>query len=625
MRREVQMMMARMAVETGDGLFDDDASLLRTDAWPTPIHTAITEGRALNTRVSAVYAVALAEMGRHEDAGEVIHALARLQDRKQTSSTYGLWGYWAEEPPSQMRPADHNWADFIGESLAHLLSRHRSNLDPGSRQAAEESLHHAARAIMRRNVDVDYTNIAAKGAFVTYAAGGLLGDPILLAYGDQRVRSLADHARRTGGFAEYASPEYWRVTMDAYAALRAISSSPEAHEHSSSLVRHGWNHFLARWHAPTQQLGGPMARCYHTDLRTNPAVSIILHSAAPGLIPEAELRRRADNAKPVDRVELVLPALIDHGIPHLREELLRAHESRRVSENVGIRYFGETNPGPMTETTRETLSVRNDAVATTESNLQLTLGSINHGDSWVQRRPLLAYWRHASDDPSTAPLRAVELAIRTGDKTVAAGVVTTHQSDGLVTWSVGAASPTGWDHIHLDATADPLDDRYRSLEAHFDFTGIEGSVVLVDDEPLAATATARPVGHLTIVDQEVQFDLRIAVSGSPATAIPTPSGLRVAVPLNGDSSSRFFAAGYLEAGSAGETSAVSVDVVDGDGVMTMAVARGPLIIEHRARSQIGTRREHALATRTSMSDHHGGRLGRRPARPHQAPGTIIES
>ena len=144
-------------------------------------HTRLRDGRVHATRDSADYALLLLEEGSDASLNRARKVLGRvlgLQVVQPQSPWYGIWGYYLEEPADRMAPADWNWADFIGGTLLVIELRHGARLGAELRARLGEAVRHAAYSIERRNVSMDYTNIAIKGTFVTQGAAELLGDAL---------------------------------------------------------------------------------------------------------------------------------------------------------------------------------------------------------------------------------------------------------------------------------------------------------------------------------------------------------------------------------------------------------------------------------------------------------------
>ncbi|MFJ2873954.1 hypothetical protein [Streptomyces sp. NPDC087298] len=488
----------RAALDEGDRCWDAEANLLRVEAPYNPIHTHIKGGLAHPTRNSLHYALLLLERGGEGDAERahaVILRIAALQDRSPENPTYGLWGYYAEEPAAEMDPADWNWADFLGIALLLVHARHGDRLPAGVRGELRESLRHAAASIVRRNVHMTYTNVAVMGTFVTLAAGRLLDDEELFAYGKDRMVRLSRAVDGTGSFTEFNSPSYWGVVLQTLTLIREHVDDAEVLELNDRLHDRLWQHFLARWHPPTRQLSGPMARCYSNDLGVPPflakAVRGELGAPVPGPV-RGEMSTGLDAC-----VDYRMP---DWVLPRLRE-LAGKHEHREL-------FTG----GPAPET------------GTTWLDPVTTLGSVNHQDTWLQRRPLFGHW--VRPDGSAGHLH-VHLVKDDGaeDFDFASGVLSTVQSGPHVAWLTGFACPAGDRHHHLDMITPGDRFRARSLRLVVDLIG------------------APPVAEASTIDGGVALDLGTArldfrlaggsFGGRTPTArlVPRADGVRIEVVL----------------------------------------------------------------------------------------------
>lgn len=473
----------------GDAGYDPDRGLILADATPNPIHTKIVSGRAHRIRDSLAYVLALWELHRAGDAvvdGEqrivraerVLDEVLALQDTDPDSTTYGLWSYWAEEPLAEMSPPDWNWADFLGEFLALILLRHGADLDPALAERARAALGHAAASIIRRDVDLDYTNIAVKGAFVTLAAGSILGDEGLSAYGRDRLRRLHSSLTKSRSFAEYNSPTYWHVVMAAFTGIRQYIADPEHIDLAEDLERVAWEHFLARWHPPTGQLAGPMARCYATDLHRRPGPLLVVQRVASD-----SWRFFDDGAVPAD-VQAAHDAVLDYRIP----ADLRARLDHPVGEHTVRETFAETHyiPGQVAGISSAAANghppVVVPTVGTSWHEGGVTLGSVNFGDTWVQRRPLLGYWAEPGDDPVDvdAIARFVSVEVQRNGHGFAGGSFSSAQEGSDVLWAFSCVTPSGDAHIHLDTIPRGEVAPTESLAVRFTIRGLEGAAVLAD-------------------------------------------------------------------------------------------------------------------------------------------------
>ncbi|MCX4966508.1 hypothetical protein OHA98_17020 [Streptomyces sp. NBC_00654] len=441
---EYDRSLLRAALAEGDRCWDAEANLLQVEAPYNPIHTHIKGGPAHPTRNSLHYALLLLERdgdGDAERAHSVILEVAGLQDRSPANDTYGIWGYYAEEPADRMDPADWNWADFLGIHLLLIHARHGERLPAPVLREVHESLRHAAASIIRRNVHLTYTNVAAMGTFVTLAAGKVLGDEAVFAYGKERMARLAEAIDTTGSFTEFNSPSYWGVVIQTLTLIREHVRDEEVLAVNERLHDRLWEHFLARWHPPTRQLSGPMARCYSNDLGAPPH----LVKATRGLVGGP-----AGEAAPTGLLEGV-HACVDYRMPDWARPRLLELESEHEHREL----FLET-PSPET--------------GTTWLDRVTTLGSVNHQDTWLQRRPLFGHWVRPDGGAGHVHVHLVK-DDGAEDFDFASGVIGTVQSGPHVAWMTGFACPAGDRHHHLDMIRPGDRFRARSLRLVVDAIG----------------------------------------------------------------------------------------------------------------------------------------------------------
>ncbi|MFD7154612.1 hypothetical protein ACFV9C_08445 [Kribbella sp. NPDC059898] len=445
----------RLARVAGDQAYDATAGLIAQEAKYNPIHTRIWTGIRHPHRESVAYALVLLESGVAADvllAEEILLRVLAEQDVEDASPTYGIWSYYHEEPLDRMVPPDWNWADFIGRELAFVLFRHEARLSDATRTAVRVGLGHAARSIIRRNVAMSYTNIAAKGTFVTLAAGQLLKDAELTEYAVHRVGRLREQIEAAGSFAEYNSAGYWTITMEAIAAIVQYVDEPEAVAGARWIVERLWEHLAGRWHARTGQLSGPMARVYTDEPARTPDLLALLAKATGfgGIF--------ADLPELTPTLGLAGPALVEVEAPAAVVERLLDTPTGVVRERFS--YLEGQVP----------------VVGTTWHGADATLGSVSAGEYWLQRRPLMGYWR-APDDPAWGPSRFVKLHLMKDDHDFSSAVFASVQSGSQVLWSVSFVSPGGDEHIGLHQIEAGQAFPVSSLRLVLEIAGADGATV----------------------------------------------------------------------------------------------------------------------------------------------------
>lgn len=436
------------AVQAYDASFDpQEAMLVRQIGGAYNYHSALGNTRGHPTRESLEYALLLLEAGapaRIGRATRIIERVIALQETDPASKFYGLWGYYLEEPPPRMTPADFNWADFNGSLLLVIHFRHAARLPAALSAKVRQAIRHAAYSVRRRNVAMTYTNIAAKGTFVTLAAGQLLEDRGLWNYATERQRRFARTVDETGSFAEYNSPTYANVTLANLTRIRMFVKDPEVQALNERLHERLWLHLGRHWHVPTRQLAGPMSRCYSTDIGS----PLWLQKALGGRLAFASLEDiRARRAVASGEV-----GVLDYRCPeHLAPLFLEARLPRQHRELFTPQVQG-----------------------TTWLDKDYCLGTVNRGTFWIQQRALLAYWGGPG-----RPARYAHLRFMHDDYDFSSALLYATQERNRVLGLVTFRNPGGDKHPSLD----PIRDgqfQAASLRLRLDIADPQARARLVD-------------------------------------------------------------------------------------------------------------------------------------------------
>lgn len=319
------------------------------------------------TRESATYAVALADYGHPQAAERINRIVRRLADEQDTnpfSLTFGTWSWYVEEPLSEMRPPDLNWSNFIGARLCELLWDYEALLEPDTREKAKFALLNACASIMRRNVGMDYTNIAVMAIRVTGMAGQLLNNPDLTNYAAAQMQRFAAYTREQGGLTEYNSPVYTVTALLEFEAIVHYLTDEKFHRDASALLRQTWETIAFHFHAPTEQWAGPHSRAY-TDLLATESWPMV-----------------------EDRVGLNVPAR-QKGLQRPPQYTIPCPDDLRV-------YFTDAAPFPRTVRERFRRFPDGDELwGTTWLTPEACLGSASIAMCWAQAHPVIGYWKGA--------------------------------------------------------------------------------------------------------------------------------------------------------------------------------------------------------------------------------------
>jgi hypothetical protein len=447
------------SVKAGDLRYDPKEHMLRVIIPPGyRYHTTLRDTQAHPTRDSLEYALSLLEEGsapRVERARTILDRVLPLQVSDPDSKWYGIWGYYLEEPPEKMAPADWNWADFNGSYLLLIELRHGAKLVGTLRKQVRQAIAHAAESIRRRNVAMSYTNIAIMGTFVTMAAAELLGDSGLKDYARDRSLRLARQIDETGTFNEYNSPTYARVSLTSLTRYRMFVRDQETRGRMARIERRLWEHMAAHWDAARAQFAGPMSRCYSNDL----GAPLWLEKSLDGRLALAQLSDRTGADAET--------AIHDYRCPQdLVDRFLTPRPGREHVELFTYERAGDA---------------RFPVQGTTWFDRDFSLGTVNRGDFWNQRRPLLAYYGDRSRPPRTVVMRVVK-----DGYDFSSALLFSVQKGPRVLGLVNFRNPGGDRHISLDPIQDGafkcgrlfLELRVEGLEESYVLKEVQNGVVL---------------------------------------------------------------------------------------------------------------------------------------------------
>lgn len=459
-----------------DWRYDPVEKMIRRPFSSPGYHTTLKGGYVHPTRDSLNYAVALLDAGRPGDlerAGQILRRVIALQDQDPNSRTYGIWSWFAEEPLDKMSPPDWNWADFCGAQLLQVAVDHMDRLDSDLQRLVRESIIHAGRAIKRRNVGPGYTNIAVMGAYVTLVAGELFEDDELAEYGKARLRRFYEHTFANGSFSEYNSPTYSVVAINELSRMLRHVKDAESRRLLHELNRFAFSHAARHFHAPTRQWAGPHSRCYATLLRDGTLA--FLQRASHGklnFLPES----RAFESLDAHRLGAECPDEFLHYFTKLPKPRLE------------VEAFAKNPPD------------RHDIIGTSYLHPDYTLGSVNIGDLWNQRRPLLAYWKTDSG------VVAMRLRCLHDGYDYSSASIFSVQDKSDVLGAVVFATDRGDTHISLDRIKDAT-IKARDLRLRLQFEGAVESLNLPEQVRLdrPSRITSGPVA--------VSFQIARAVFG----------------------------------------------------------------------------------------------------------------
>lgn len=464
--------------------FDPEYQLVNATIGPGfKIHSALPPGSAVHeTRSSAHYALELMERSGPDDGARatgILRELVACQDADETSPTFGLWGYYHEEPARRMQPPDYNWADFIGALLLLVVHRHATTLSPEVQSLLGGAIRRAAQCSIRRNVSMSYTNIAVKSTFLIVGAAELLGDAALDQAARDRLAKFAQaYDKPVGGcspWAEFNSPTYAAVSLTNFARMRQYWRDDNNRALAARLERRLWEHLAHHWHAPTRQFTGPMSRCYRTDLRADAAIQALLQKATNG---QLDFYATPEELPPTGDVAL---------------------HSFQCPEDLVPRFVTLEAPTAATPPYRECYGAQKEKVRPLQGTVwktsAYTLGTVNRLDMWTQRRNLLLRWKTPDDaGPRPAGRYAVLRLLKDGYDFASATLVCV-QERGSALGIVTFARDAGDKHINLHV----VNDRFLAsdLRLSLEIVGLSADITPTAFDPVVgATLALAPEAHL---------------------------------------------------------------------------------------------------------------------------------
>lgn len=448
------------ALERWNQKYDPTEKMIKEPFHSPGYHTTLKGGWVHPTRSSLTYAVGLLDSGIEEyrvRAIEILEKVISLQDKDPNSPTYGIWSWFYEEPLYKMSPPDWNWANFCGKELLQIALDHFERLPEKLVEDIKDSIFHACRSIMRRNVGPSYTNIAIMGAYVTLLAGELFRWDDVLSYGKDSLRRIYEYTKYHSAFTEYNSPTYTMVAIEDISRMLSHIKDEECLKMAEYLNDVAWKCVATHFHPPTGQWAGPHSRCYN-NIQGIPFWSRI-QLATRGKV---KLLREDEIYTDINwhRVNMRCPdKYIDY--------FIELNETREIRE---VFYKGESELSPEMKVITG-VPIYPTLVATSYLTPYYCIGTFSKTDFWNQRRGLIGYsgdrerttyfqlrCLHDGYDYSSCLLHSVQL------KNYILGIV-------------NFAIDYGDTHISLDKVKDAT-IRARDLRLRLEFGGYIEDIIL---------------------------------------------------------------------------------------------------------------------------------------------------
>lgn len=417
-----------------DERYDSKLCLLGECCKQRGYHTNIKNGTWVHSAErSLMYAVALMDTGEYSRAADTAAAVVKLQETDKDSGYFGIWPYFYEEPVSEMSPPDPNSADFCSKMLLQLLIDYSDVLVEDLKESITNAVKNACCAIMRRDVEIQYTNVVLMDTYVTVIAGELFGDVTLLEFGKNKLTRFWAYTQSMGGLNEYNSPNYnLLVARDIALFMRQVRDA-EIKGILEEINDFVWRGIAEHFFVPLNEWTAPNARRYE-DFLTEAQLS------------EVEAAARGDESDIIGlfamRDRLECPVKYRKSFFEPQEKYIQ----RINSYGYMYPYFAFAQ------------------VNTTYMTKRYALGSYNRSEMWNQIRPLQMFFGDADNKKS------LRLRVLHDCYDFSSGLLHCVQYRNKILGSIGFSTDRGDTHISIDTLKD---GRFKASElaAVFEVTG----------------------------------------------------------------------------------------------------------------------------------------------------------
>lgn len=361
-------------LESKNKEYDESKKMLFCITQNKHYHSDLDSGIVVHqTRESLEYAVALLKTEDEtykKRAVDIIETILPMQETDESLPYCGIWPYYPEDPLRGREAAvDYNWADFIAVPLIDVLINHSDYIGDQLAGKIKDALVLAAKAIRKRNVQPDYTNMCIMGTYVCYVVGDMCGMPDMTEYARQRLVHFYDYVIRNKGFTEYNSPTYTLVAMDELLRMQQTIINVEDRKIIDELYAMCWEMIATHFHQPSGQWCGPNLRAYSS--LAVPEFYRLLYNASDGKINlPGDYLRIPNVMKPHHLPEHLLPYFLQSSLPRLEVDTFVVADYMVSSDDIPAK----------------------DIVGTLYMNRDFAFASVNQGYMWNQTRPLIAHW-----------------------------------------------------------------------------------------------------------------------------------------------------------------------------------------------------------------------------------------
>ncbi len=423
-----------------DSRYNPELHLLGEPCRQRGYHTNIKNGTWVHSAErSLMYAVALMDTGNYSRAEDIAAAAVDLQETDTDSEYFGIWPYFYEEPVSQMSPPDPNSANFCAKLLIRILIDYGGVIDAALKNSAEKAVCNACQAIMRRDVELQYTNVVLMDAYVTVIAGELFENEIFFQFGKEKLKKFWVYTQASGALNEYNSPNYNLLVARDIAQFMCRVKNTGVRDVLEEINDFVWKGIAEHFFVPLNEWAAPNARRYE-DFLTNEQLSEIM-AAAKGE---------------------------DGGV----SGLLAMHSRLKCPEKYR-KYFFETEERYIQRINSFGYMYPYFAFAqvnTTYMTKEYVLGSFNRSEMWNQIRPLQMFFGDVEHKKS------LRLRVLHDGYDFSSGLLHCVQDKNKILGSIGFSTDRGDRHVSIDTLRDGC-FKASELSVSFELTGKAGYTI----------------------------------------------------------------------------------------------------------------------------------------------------
>jgi len=259
------------SMEWGDQYWSPQAGLLGTSPYiesqPSP---------SFMVRESAWYALGLLLRDQSGDRDRAA-AILRVVLKQQYHDPGKAWDGTFRVSPSSPDPGadavsgrtfDPNWREFVGTTLAVILSEYPDripqDLIPPMLEAIDDAV---SGEINQARLSPSYTNIALMYGYLWNFAALRGNRPEWVAPAEQWQESVYKLFKQHDAFSEYNSPTYYGVDLFGLALWRDYGFTPRMRSLGSEMEAAMWRSTASLYNANLRNISGPYDRSYGMDMQ----------------------------------------------------------------------------------------------------------------------------------------------------------------------------------------------------------------------------------------------------------------------------------------------------------------------------------------------------------------------